>query len=284
MSKFILSGFGDEISPNMSTQMDVMEKLGISHIEFRSAEKKNVADHTVAEIKEIHKAMGDRGFAVSSVGSPIGKVDITEPIAPHIEKLRHIIDIAHAFETKYIRLFSFFIPEGDDPASWRNKVIDQMGAMVQAAEGEGLMLLHENERYIYGDIPERCLDILTTINSPILRAVYDPANFVHCEVKNYPHAYKMLEPWIEYMHIKDCVYQKTQRVLDMGFQNVNGNMQRVSGEGEADMYDVLSSVYKRGFDGFLSLEPHLGEGADTFSAAAVALQKMVARIEEENHA
>ena len=42
--------------------------------------------------------------------------------------------------------------------------------VVREAEGTGITLLHENEKEIYGDTPARCLDILTQIGSPTLRA------------------------------------------------------------------------------------------------------------------
>ncbi|HAA24848.1 MAG TPA: xylose isomerase, partial [Ruminiclostridium sp.] len=46
----------------------------------------------------------------------------------------------------------------------------------------GIILAHENEKGIYGDTPERCVDIIKSMNCDYVRAVFDPANFIQCDV------------------------------------------------------------------------------------------------------
>lgn len=258
MTKFIISAFGDEIDADLQVQMDVLAQNGVSHIEFRAAYGKNVADHTLEEIKNIKAMMDARGFKVSAVGSPIGKIKITEPFEPHLEQFKHVVKIAKIFETPYIRLFSFFLEEGANPADFRTEVMRRMRAMVDVAEQEGVILLHENERYIYGDTPERNLDLVQTMNSTNFAITYDPANYVHCGLRNFPTAFPMLQPYVKYLHIKDCIAptEKRERVLDKGFQNVS-NLQRPAGEGVAQIREILQALHTANFEGFLSLEPHL---------------------------
>ncbi len=203
---------------------------------------------------------------------------------PHLELFKHTIEIAKILETKYIRMFSFFIPEGDDPEIYREEVMKRWKEFVKTAEGTGLILLHENEKDIYGDTAKRCKDILDTMNSGILKAIFDPANFVQCDVETYPGAFEILRDEVIYMHIKDANFSDHNVVP--------------SGMGDGKIKEILNSLYKRGFEGFLSLEPHLGnfkgftqlEGAvDTtdmeesdaskFAIATNALKKIINEIE-----
>ncbi|MGI5878519.1 MAG: sugar phosphate isomerase/epimerase family protein [Christensenellales bacterium] len=279
MSKFLVSAFADEIGAPLDLQMEVLSRYGIRYIEFRAADGKPVADYTVSEARAALARMKDRGFAVSAVGSPIGKIDIRSDFEPHMEKFLHVLELAHALETSYIRMFSFFIPEGEAPATYRGKVMDQLGRLADAARGSGVMLLHENEKAIYGDIPERCRDILDTMDPTVMRGIYDFSNFVQCGVQNYPFAWNLLRDSIVYFHMKDSVYSDRKAERDMGRQ-ITGNVHRPCGQGDGECLRILSEAAAAGFEGFVSIEPHLGEeygptGAERFDAAARAVLSLV---------
>lgn len=242
MSEFILSGFADEINPMLDVQLKVMNELNIGHIEVRGIDGKNISKYTPDEIKEIKKKFDAANIKVSSIGSPVGKIQITDPMDDHIEEFKNIIEIAKIMETKYIRLFSFYMPKDEDPKKYRDEVLKRMNMFVDTAKGSGLILLHENEKGIYGDVADRCLDILESIGSDSLRAVFDPANFVQCHEETYPRAFDMLKDHIEYMHIKDAL--KNGEVVPAGM-------------GEGKVKEILKSLKDRDYKGFLSLEPHL---------------------------
>lgn len=283
MAKFILSGFGDEIDASLDTQMRVMDALGIHYIETRGIDGKNIADYTPAQARDVRARMAAQGFGVSALGSPMGKIGIEEEFGPHLDAFKNLIDVAHAMETRYIRMFSFFIPEGKDPASYRDVVMERLSAFVEAAKGSGVQLLHENEKYIYGDVPERCLDILKTFEGSIL-CTYDPSNFVQCGVDN-REAFALLKPYIRYLHIKDSVYTDGRAALDKGFDTVS-DAHRPAGQGDGQLPYILSQLAQEGFEGFASIEPHLsnnasipGTGADKFTVAARAIQQLLSEIQ-----
>lgn len=238
-----ISGFADEISPTTDVQFEVLNKLGIKYFEPRGIDGKNISDLTDDEAHALRAKMDKAGISVSSIGSPIGKIQITDDFAPHMEKLAQTIRMAKILGSRYIRMFSFYIPDGRYE-EYRGEVMDRMKKMTELAEKEGVMLLHENEKGIYGDIPERCKDILESVDSPSLRAVFDMANFVQCGAETYPHAFNMLKPYIEYMHIKDAV-SESGRVVP-------------SGMGDGHIREIVSELKKNGYSGFYSLEPHLG--------------------------
>ena len=284
MSKFVLSAFADEISPDLKTQMEVLESYGIEYIEIRGVNGSNLTKYTLDEVKIIKKKLDERNFKLSSIGSPIGKINITDVFESHLKLFKHTLEIAKIMETKYIRVFSFFIPEGEDAIQYRNMVMDRWIQFVRLAEESGIILLHENEKGIYGDNPGRCLDLIETANSPCVKAVFDPANFVQCGVDAYPNAFELLKKYVEYVHIKDAL-SSDHRVVPAGF-------------GDGKVKEVLRALYNSGYEGFLSLEPHLGDfvgfselessspanklpegGPKQFAIALEALQKILNEIQ-----
>ncbi|MFW6007148.1 MAG: sugar phosphate isomerase/epimerase family protein [Halanaerobiales bacterium] len=244
MADFILSAFADEIDMDLKIQMEVLNQHNINYIEMRGVNGKGVVEYSLKEVEDIKKELDKNGFKISAIGSPLGKIEITDDFEPHLELFKHTLKIAEILETDYIRMFSFFIPEGDKPEEYRKEVMNRWNQFIEEAEGSGITLLHENEKEIYGDTPERCLDLLETMDCKYFKAIFDPANFIQCDVITYPNAYKILEEHIEYLHIKDAIYSDHSVVP--------------SGQGDGKIKEILTDLYNKDFEGFLSLEPHLG--------------------------
>jgi sugar phosphate isomerase/epimerase len=244
-----LSGFSDEISPDFTEQCEVVTSLGMTHVEVRSAWDVNILDLSPDQLDTVKKTLSAYGLKVSSIGSPIGKIPITEDFGPHLERMRHAAEVAQLLEAPYIRIFSFFMPAGDDPATHRAEVIERMRALVRVAEEADLILLHENEKEIYGDVPSRCLDLIRSVGSPYLRLAWDPANFVQVGVRPYTDGYAQLRPHVEYMQIKDALAADGTVVP--------------AGEGDGEVAATIRALRHDGFDGFFSLEPHLAAGHAT---------------------
>lgn len=252
-TKFILSAFGDEIAQDFDTQLEVLNKEDVHYVELRGAWGKNVADFDANDLARIKSALKDHGIKVSAIGSPIGKIKITDPFEPELQRLERIITIAKELDTPYIRIFSFFIePEaGQDAfAKYQDEVIRRLKEFVKLAEAQGVILLHENEKEIYGDTADHCLDLFQAIVSPNFRMTFDPANFVQCGVQPYSEAYPKLQQFITYVHIKDAFFADGRVV--------------VAGAGEGQVEQVLQILSDKGYQGFVSLEPHLS-ASDTFS-------------------
>jgi len=240
-----LSGFIDEISDDFSEQCKVAAGLGLRHVEVRSAWGINILDLDAAQLDNLRQTLAEYGLSVSSIGSPIGKISIDDDFPPHLERMRHAVEVAELLEAPYIRLFSFFIPEGTDPDSRRDEVLSRMSALAEAAADSDVILVHENEKEIYGDIPRRCLDIVTSVDSPRLQLAWDPANFVQVGVRPFTEGYSMLRPYVGYIQIKDALLADGTVV--------------VAGAGDGEVVETIRALHADGFDGFFSLEPHLGE-------------------------
>ncbi|NVM94106.1 sugar phosphate isomerase/epimerase family protein [Arthrobacter wenxiniae] len=238
-----LSGFGDEVDPDPKIQAAVLLALGASHIEVRSAWGTNVVDLDDTQVAELKSILDGAGLKVSAVASPIGKVDVGLPAEHEVTRLRRIIEVANALGTRYIRLFSFFRAENQTPEGIRDAVMERMRLLAAEAEQAGVVLIHENEKDIYGDTPERVLDILETVNSPALKAAWDNANFVQVGVKPYTDAYAMLRPHLVYLQVKDAI-AATGEVVP-------------TGQGDGELMETLTALSRDGYAGFASLEPHL---------------------------
>lgn len=245
-----ISGFADEIDMNLDKQIEVITKLGINHIEMRGVNGKGLVEYPLEEVKAIKKTLDEHDIHLSSVGSPIGKIKIEDDFEAHFELFRHTVEIAKIMEAPYIRMFSFFIDQEKDPADYRDAVMERMGRMVAYAKEQGVTLLHENEKDIYGDIAPRCLDLMKEFYCDNFKAVFDFANFVQCR-QDTLEAYEMLKPYIAYVHIKDAVW-------------ADGNVVP-AGTGDGHVKEILGMLKAGGYQGYLSLEPHLAEFAG-FSA------------------
>lgn len=248
MSKFTLTAFADEIDAELHRQLDVLEQHQIKHIEMRAVNHKLLVSHTLSEAAEVKQHLDAGGFKLSAIGSPLGKIGINEPFGPHLDLFKHTLELAKVMEAPYIRMFSFYIPKGQNPADYRDQVLERWQLFIEAAKGSGIVLLHENEHGIYGDIPERCLDLAQSLSSDSFKLIFDFANFVQCQVQNYPYAYELLKDHIAYIHVKDAL-------------RTNGSVVP-AGLGDGHIKEILSELMKDDYEGFLSLEPHLWDYSD----------------------
>ncbi len=241
MAKFELSAFTDEYSKDFSKQIEGMLKNGVKYTEIRGVNGKNISTLTVDEAKEVKKQLDANGLGVWSIGSPLGKIKLTDDINAHIELTKHVCELANVLGTPRIRVFSFFVPDTTNIAPYRTQVLDYMSRMLDAANASGAILCHENEKGIYGEKTEGCLDIMKYFNGGY-KCIFDPANFVQSDVVTYPDAFNQLKDYIYYMHIKDCRADKTVCP---------------AGKGVGHLPEIIDELKKRPGTMTLSVEPHL---------------------------
>lgn len=238
--QFKLAAFADESSPILSGQIDALKRNGFDYLEIRNVNGKNVSDLTLAEAGEIAAQLGDHGLSVKSLGSPIGKIQVDGDYAAHLDLYKHTLDLAGVFGADRIRLFSFYIPKGVDPASCRDTVLRRMDDFVTLAKPYAVTACHENEKGIYGDIAARCLDLHQ--NVPGLAAVFDPANFIQCG-QDTLEGWELLKSYVNYMHVKDALPNGSVVPPGEGIGNVPVLLEKFAAQGGS----------------LLSLEPHLSD-------------------------
>ncbi len=238
--RFKLAAFADEAAASLEGQIRAMKENGIHYLEIRGVDGEGIDSVTPAKAKEIRKRLDDEGIQVWSIGSPFGKIGIGDNFTPHLDSFKRSLENAYILGTSHLRLFSFYGADHIEP------VLARLESFIRAAKGSGVILCHENEKGIYGDIAERCLEIHRAL--PELRAIFDPANYIQCG-QGTREAWAMLSPYVEYMHIKDALSDGS--VVPAG-----------AGEGELA---YLLGEYK---GEMLTVEPHLSvfEGFDRLEA------------------
>lgn len=259
-----LSGFADEIDPDLETQCRVLDDLGITFIEFRSAWNTNVLDLSDEQLDEAEKILAAHSIAVSSIGSPIGKINIEDDFEEHLLRFDRALHVAKRLRAPYIRIFSFFLRPDQNPADHRDEVIRRMAVMAERAKGTGVVLLHENEKEIFGDVPDRVLDIVESVDRPSLKLAWDAANYVQCGVRPFSEGYERLRPHTVYIQVKDARLATAEVVP--------------AGEGDGEVRETIRALAADGYDGFFSMEPHLAavnplggfSGTDEFVRATKA--------------
>lgn len=242
MSKWMISAFADEHSPDLAGQIAALQSFDISNIELRFIDGKNVADLSAAEAKLVKQSLDNGGIRVSAVGSPLGKINLADDFPSHMEKARRVFETARILDTDKIRMFSFYLHAGKSRRECRAEVLEKLGAMLELADSYGVQLCHENESAIYGETPEQCKDLLDAFGGR-LRAVFDMGNFTLEGCKPWPDGYELLKEYIAYFHIKDSL--AAGAIVPAGC-------------GEACIAQILHA-YKEEFgrDVLLSIEPHL---------------------------
>jgi len=266
-----LAAFADEISPDLDEQIRACTANGIAYIELRGVNNKNVMDFDQALCAEIKSKLSANGMAIACIGSPIGKVKISDPFPPHLDRFKHAVDLAEFFGAPLIRIFSYYPPQkSQDMRPHRDEVLRRMQAKVDYVKYRNVTLVHENEAEIYGERAQQCLDLLATIDSPKLRCAFDFANFVVAKenpLENWP----ILKPFLAHIHVKDAKLSDASMVP--------------AGQGDGQIEPILSDAYNSGYRGFLTLEPHLSvagrfsgfTGPDLFKAATDALKSICRR-------
>jgi sugar phosphate isomerase/epimerase len=244
MSHFIISAFADEISDSLEDQIRVLKENQISHIEVRGVNGKNVSEFTLEEAQEYKQLLAANKIDVSSIGSPIGKVKLTDNFEEQFLLFRHILKIATILESPYVRIFSFFMAPNVEVNQYFVEVVDRLRKLMMiAADFPKITILHENEKEIFGDTPERCLKLFEAINTSQFKLAFDPANFVQCDVVVYQDAFRLLKDRIAYVHVKDA------RFID---HNVVP-----AGYGDGQLKEILTDLIRMNYFGFISIEPHL---------------------------
>lgn len=230
-----LCAFADEADQLLTGQIAALQRNGISLLEIRGVDGENISVLSPAKVKEVAHLLKENGISVWSIGSPTGKIKLSDDWNAHVDSFKGMLDAAATFGTKAFRMFSFF-----DAQNEKNEVIDRLGTLCDIAKDYDVKLCHENEKGIFGDTPERTRILLDAL--PQLGGIFDPANFIQCGANILP-AWELLKDRIDYLHIKDALADST--VVPAGY-----------GLGHLDT--IVPDFLRRGGE-VLTVEPHLAE-------------------------
>ena len=143
------------------------------------------------------------------------------------------------------------------------------------------ILCHENEKRIWGETPEACLEVHKAF--PQIRAVFDPANFIQCGVDTLK-AWDMLNPYVEYLHIKDALADGTVVPAGQGVGNVEAIVKMYLAKGgevmtlEPHLQDFVGLSGLENGESVKHLNIQYKDNDESFDAAVAALKSIVAKI------
>ncbi len=267
-----LSAFGDEIALDLDEQLALLNELGVPGIDLRAAWGINVLQLTDEQARRARKACDAAGIHVSVLGSPVGKSPLADPIALDEDRIRRLIELGNILGTTRIRIFSWYPDDITTNAHYDrfvDEVIDRLAALTAIVAGADFTLLHENERHIVGDRPERVQAFADAIDSPHFRLIWDPANYVQVGVLNCMQHFDAQAERVDCIHVKDSRADNT--VVP-------------AGEGDGQFPELMAALRERDFRGVLALEPHLKRaehsigysGPDGMTVAVNALRRVMA--------
>lgn len=271
--------FADEASGMIDRQIEAMKRNNLNGLEIRNVDGTNVSDITLEKAKEVKHKLDANGLITWSIGSPLGKIGIKDSFDEHLEKFKRTLEIADCLSAKNIRMFSFYIPQEMKAEDCKDEVIDRLGRFLDLADKTGIDLCHENEKGIYGDIPERCLELHQTF--PKLKGIFDFANYVQCDVDTLA-GWNLLQSYIKYLHIKDALLGGKVVPAGKGAGNVAELVKRFVAQGGVDMtvephltvFDGLASLEREG--GTSVVDEYAYPSADAaFDAACNALREIL---------
>jgi len=270
-SKVTISGFGDEISPDLEVQLRTLKRLDVAGLDLRSAFGKNVLQLTDDEVDRIGEMVKSHGLHVQSIGSPVNKVKFSgSNRTEELRRLARAAEIANRLGVERIRIFT---PETDPKGgagAWP-EVRAWMAEQIRLAESKGVILIHENDARYFGAFPANSRRLFDELGGPHLRAAFDFGNSVLIGYRTMRDWFPWILPHLDTLHIKDAVEADGRFVF--------------AGEGDGEMVDCMRFLYGQGWNGPLTLEPHAAHagpqggfsGEEAFELAVQALRSVLSQ-------
>ena len=282
---FELGVITDEISDDLEHALAVAAEYGLKQAELRAIGGRNLADLADQEVKRVKEMVDQSGFQVCAIASPLFKCALpgmeTREEGPmhqaeergyddQMDLLRHVIDLAHLFETRIIRVFAFWrVPMTDQV--WK-QIREAFEEPVKLAEKEDLILGLENEGSCCFGTGAEVAKFVGEVNSPHLRVVWDPGNAFGMAEVAYPDGYQQVKPCFCHFHVKDMRRDPATGKTEL----------TVVGEGEVDYRGQFQALVDDGYDGVVSLETHYrpasGSAEEGSRSCLESMKKIIAEI------
>lgn len=248
----------DEVSANFDEALDWIAGNGLKHVEVRVIDGKNVSTLSDEQVRDVRKRVEHRGLYVSAISSPVFKcaLDPTRQVASgdrfgqqeesveaHFGKLDRVMAIAKLLGTRRIRIFSFW--REIEPARYRDDIVKALSRAADAAAAKDIQLLLENEPACNGGFAAEIGDLVRTVNSPALRALWDPGNEVYGGREAFPAGYELVKDVLAHVHMKDAYHRQdgSPRCVPMG-------------SGDLALLAQLKALKADGYAGLFTIETH----------------------------
>ena len=248
-----LSAFADEAGKGVADQIAALKRAGIQHIDLRTADNHNISELPLDLAQRVRHELEAAHIRVNMLGSPIGKIDITDDLEVDLCKLSHLSELADVFGCRAVRIFSYYNKTRIDRQTWRDEALARLHRLADLARDLGLVLYLENEKEIFGDRCEPMLTIAERLHDPqTFRILFDFDNFAQCGEDVWDN-WSRLKDRTDGFHLKD---------------STPDHMHVPVGEGVGQVRQILAEANALGWNGPLSLEPHVAHSSAVMATGA----------------
>lgn len=236
---WLVSAFSDEAGGSCDTQIAALQRAGLKYIDIRNIDGHGITALPLDAAREVKAKLDDAGIAVNMFGSPIGKIDIADDAQSDIDRLRHLGELAPVLDCRAVRMFSYYNKAEVPHEEWKRESVARLTQLRDEAEKLGLVLYHENERHIYGDLCDDVLE-LAKLRNDHFKLIFDFDNYNQS-------GENVLTNWDRLSDVTDAIHLKDSK----DFQHTP------VGQGGGFVREILTDALARGWSGPLTIEPHL---------------------------
>ncbi len=240
-----LSAFADEASELLDEQITALQRAGLSMVDLRNLDGCNISELPLDHAERVKAKLDDAGIAVGMFGSPIGKIDLDDDPQTDRDKLTHLSLLADIFDTRDVRIFSYFNKAEAPMDAWQAGSLERLSVLRDMAAKMDLVLYHENERFIFGDRLAQVQVLADELRGEHFKLIFDFDNY-NQSGDDVPANWQALKDVTDALHLKDSTKEGVHVPI---------------GEGATSARQLLAEALDAGFDGPISLEPHLQHSA-----------------------
>ncbi len=105
--------FADEVSKDFDEAVRLSREAGADYVEVRGGIwGKDVTTASNDDIARMQDVLSKYDVKIGCIGSPFGKCSFSkEEYEKHLSIFHRMIELAHIFDTKIIRMFAFWMPK-----------------------------------------------------------------------------------------------------------------------------------------------------------------------------
>lgn len=244
--EWVLSAIADEAGDSCEEQIKALRRAGMVHIDIRGMDGYNISAMPANHAREVKKKLDNAGITVNMLGSPLGKIDISDDFETDRKKLRNLGELAPILDCFEVRVFSYYNKAERPLNEFREESLRRLGVLKDDARRMGLILFHENEMDIYGDYIEHVQTIAEELRDrKSFKTLFDFDNF-NQRGEDVWQAWDALREHTDAFHLKDSTLDRQHVPI---------------GQGNGRAKEILADASKRGWVGPLSVEPHLAHSA-----------------------
>lgn len=236
-----LSAFTDEAGASCEEQIAAAQSNGLRRLDLRGMDGHNCTTMPLDHARGVAEKLKAANLEVGMFGSPIGKIDIAESVSTDVEKLEHLAALSPILGCNAVRIFSYYNKENRPHDFWQLESLSRLSLLQKHARELGLVLYHENERHIFGDLCADVLEIANLRDGKSFKLIFDFDNYNQSGEDVWEN-WQKLHDKTDAIHLKD---------------STSANEHVPAGQGNGRVREILTDALSRGWNGPVIVEPHL---------------------------